>query len=386
MPASPLRKLVDAVHNREKKGLKTHYLNIGQPDLKTPEVFYDELKKFDENPVGYARSQGIEESIDAWREYFSSVGIDFANDEIMVTTGGSEALIFAFSAVGDPGDEVIMFEPFYTNDFQFATLVGLNLVPVATSIEDGFHLPKPEVIEKVVTERTRAIVLTNPSNPTGTVYTREELQWIVSFAQRHDLFIISDEVYREIVFEGEAVSIMEFPEAHNRSILVDSVSKRFNICGSRIGALATKNKDVINTAIRFGMARLSAATVEQKAVIPLLKNAAEYTGPLVEEYRKRRDLVFEGLQKITGVKATKPEGAFYIICELPVASSEAFTKWLAEEFEHEGETVLLAPAPGFYASPDKGNKEVRIAFVLDCEKLKRALELLKIALEQYNTQ
>lgn len=386
MPASPLRKLVDAVHNREKKGLKTHYLNIGQPDLKTPEVFYDELKKFDENPVGYARSQGIEESIDAWREYFSSVGIDFANDEIMVTTGGSEALIFAFSAVGDPGDEVIMFEPFYTNDFQFATLVGLNLVPVATSIEDGFHLPKPEVIEKVVTERTRAIVLTNPSNPTGTVYTREELQWIVSFAQRHDLFIISDEVYREIVFEGEAVSIMEFPEAHNRSILVDSVSKRFNICGSRIGALATKNKDVINTAIRFGMARLSAATVEQKAVIPLLKNAAEYTGPLVEEYRKRRDLVFEGLQQITGVKATKPEGAFYIICELPVASSEAFTKWLAEEFEHEGETVLLAPAPGFYASPDKGNKEVRIAFVLDCEKLKRALELLKIALEQYNTQ
>ncbi|MFH1426489.1 MAG: pyridoxal phosphate-dependent aminotransferase [Candidatus Kerfeldbacteria bacterium] len=384
MPASPLRKLVDTVKQREKDGLKVYYLNIGQPDLETPKTFYKAVKKFSDNPVEYARSQGIEESIDAWREYFSSVGIEFTNEEIMVTTGGSEALAFAFSAVADPGDEIIVFEPFYTNYNGFATLGGINLAPVTTRIEDGFHLPDDATIEAAINEKTKAIVITNPSNPTGTVYAREELQRLVDIAVKHDLFIITDEVYREIVFEGECTSLMSFPEAADRVVLVESVSKRFNICGSRIGALATHNKDVLTTAVKFGMARLSAATIEQLAVIPLLKDPKPITDPLREEYRKRRDVVFEGLQAIDGVVAKKPEGAFYIICELPVDSSEKFAKWMAEEFEHENETVLLAPASGFYVTPGKGEKEVRIAFVLDCAKLQRALELLKIAVKQYN--
>jgi len=387
MPASPLRKLANAAVQREKDGVKVFYLNIGQPDLKTPEEFFDGLQLFAENPVAYAHSQGVSETIDAWRGFYKdTLNVDLEHDEVMVTTGGSEALIFAMAALGDPGDNMIVFEPFYTNYNGFGKLGGVSMKPVTLSIENNFHLPSDEEIEAAIDDKTRALVVCNPSNPTGTVYTREELKRLVDIAIKHDLFIISDEVYREFVFEGEVISLMSFPEAADRVVMIDSASKRFNSCGVRIGILASRNKDVITSAVKFGMARLSVATIEQRALIPVLENAAKLIPPVVEEYKKRRDVVHEGLQAIDGVVAAKPEGAFYIICGLPVDDSEKFAKWMIEEFAHQNETLLVAPAPGFYATQGKGTKEIRLAYVLNTEKLQRALELLKLAIEEYNSK
>jgi aspartate aminotransferase len=383
MPASPLRKLAATAEARKKTGIHVYHLNIGQPDMETPPQFYEALRAFDKNPIAYTMSQGEEAALDAWREYYAGIGINLERDELMVTTGGSEALIFAMASVADPGEEVLVFEPFYTNYNGFGKIGGIGVRAVTLSIENGFHLPDDATIEAAITEKTRAIIVCNPSNPTGTVYTREELERLVNLAIKHDLFIITDEVYREFAFEGEAMSLMTFPEAADRVILVDSASKRFNACGTRIGVLASHNKDVVTTGVKFGMARLSVATIEQEALIPVLKAAKEIIPPIVEEYRKRRDVVYEALTKIPGVKTAKPEGAFYNIFELPVDSSEKFAKWMIEEFEHEGETVLVAPAPGFYATPGKGEKEIRIAYVLDSEKMQRALDLLRIAIEQY---
>ncbi len=385
MPASPLRKLANAAVEREKNGIKVHYLNIGQPDLETPPEFFEGLKAFDENPIAYAHSQGISETVDAWREYYKGMGYDLEHDEVMVTNGGSEALVFAMAAIGDPGDNLIVFEPFYTNYNGFGKLGGVNMKPVTLSIENNFHLPSDEEIEAQIDEKTRALVVCNPSNPTGTVYTMEELKRLVDIAIKHDLFIISDEVYREFVFEGEVHSMLEFPEAADRVVMIDSASKRFNSCGVRIGVIASKNKEIITTAVKFGMARLSVATIEQRALIPVLENAAKIIPPVVEEYRKRRDVVYAGLQSIEGLQVAKPEGAFYIICGLPVDDAEVFSKWMIEEFDHEGETLLVAPAPGFYATPGKGKQEIRLAYVHSAEKLERAIELLKLAIEEYNS-
>lgn len=384
MPASPLRKLANIAEERKKNGIKVYHLNIGQPDLATPPEFYDVLQSFNKNPVAYEMSQGTVDAIDSWRHYFDSIGIALERDEIMITTGGSEALIFAMAATADPGDEFLVFEPFYTNYNGFGKLGGVTMKPVTLSIENGFHLPPDAEIEAAISSKTRAMIVCNPSNPTGTVFRRAELQRLVDIAIKHDLFIIADEVYREFAFEGQAVSLMSFAEARDRVILCDSASKRFNACGVRMGVLASHNKDVVATAVKFGMARLSAATVEQAAMVPVIKNAAKIIPPVVDEYRRRRDVVYAGLQVIPGVKAAKPEGAFYIICELPVDSTEKFARWMIAEFAENGETVLVAPAPGFYATPGKGEKEIRIAYVLNCADLKRALELLKIALEKYN--
>lgn len=383
MQASPLRKLASIAEARKKNGIKVYHLNIGQPDLPTDPIFYDQLLKIPRTTVAYAPSNGMPQTIKAWKKYFEQVGIQFEENEIIVTQGGSEAIIFAMSTICDTDEEIIVFEPFYTNYNGFATLANVKLVPIPLSIQNGFHLPSEEEIEKYITPKTKGILITNPSNPTGTVYSREELQRLVNLVQKYNLFLMSDEVYREFAYEGEFVSVMDFPEISQQTILLDSASKRFNLCGARIGVLASHNQDVVQSAFKFGMARLSVATIEQLAIIPMLEEPFKYTTPIVEEFRKRRDVVYETLSEIKGVTYYKPEGAFYIVIGLPVQDSEHFTQWLIEEFEYNKETVLLAPAQGFYATPGKGTNEVRLAFMLNVDDMKKSLKIISIALEEY---
>lgn len=383
MQASPLRKLASIAEERKKKGIKVYHLNIGQPDLLTDPIFYDQLLKIPRTTVAYAPSNGIPQTIKAWKKYFEQVGIQFDESEIIVTQGGSEAIIFAMSTICDTDEEIIVFEPFYTNYNGFATLANVKLIPVPLSIQNGFHLPSQEEIESYITPKTKGILITNPSNPTGTVYSREELQRIVNIVQKHNLFLLSDEVYREFVYEGNFVSVMDFPEISQQTILLDSASKRFNLCGARIGVLASHNSEVVQSAFKFGMARLSVATIEQLAIIPMLEEPFKYTKPIVEEFKKRRDVVYESLSEIKGVTYYKPEGAFYIIIGLPIQDSEHFSRWLIEEFECNNETVLLAPAQGFYASQSKGTNEVRLAFMLNIEDMKKSLKIISFALEEY---
>lgn len=383
MQASPLRKLASIAEERKRNGIKVYHLNIGQPDLLTDPVFYDQLLKIPRTTVAYAPSNGIPQTIRAWKKYFEQFGIQFDENEIIVTQGGSEAIIFAMSTICDTDEEIIVFEPFYTNYNGFATLANVKLIPIPLSIQNGFHLPSEEEIEKYITPRTKGILITNPSNPTGTVYSKEELQRLVNLVQKYNLFLLSDEVYREFAYEGEFVSVMDFPEINQQTILLDSASKRFNLCGARIGVLASHNQDVVQAAFKFGMARLSVATIEQLAIIPMLEEPLKYTAPIVEEFRKRRDVVYETLSEIKGVTYYKPEGAFYIVIGLPLKDSEHFARWLIEEFEHNKETVLLAPAQGFYATPGKGTNEVRLAFMLNVDDMKKSLKIIAIALEEY---
>ncbi|MEK6565531.1 MAG: pyridoxal phosphate-dependent aminotransferase, partial [Bacteroidota bacterium] len=336
--------------------------------------------------IAYAPSNGIPAALAAWRKYLKHNGIELEEREIIVTAGGSEAITFAMCAVCDADDEIIVFEPFYTNYNGFATLANVKLRPVPLDIKTGFHLPLEKEIESYINSRTRAILVCNPSNPTGTIYSREELQRLVDLSKKHNLFLMSDEVYREFAYDAESISVMSFPEIRNQAILLDSCSKRFNVCGARIGIIASHNDEVIQTALKFGMARLSVATLEQVAVSPLLNDPDPYTKPMVDEFRRRRDAVYEGLRSIPGVTFYKPEGAFYIVIGLPVKDSEHFSKWLIEEFEYEKETVLLAPANGFYATPGKGTNEVRLAFMLKVEDLQKSLTIIRLALEQYQRQ
>jgi len=312
------------------------------------------------------------------------VRINFDLSEIVVTTGGSEAIFFAFEAICDPGEEIIIFEPFFTGYNSYASITGVKLVPLKTYAKTGFHLPSEKEIEKKIGKKTRGILICNPSNPTGTVYKKEELKMIVKVAKKHNLFILSDEVYREFVYDGKKhYSIMSFPDIRNRVILLDSISKRFSACGARIGCLASKNKKVIQAATKFAQARLSSPMIEQLAVIPLLENSKKYTKKIVAEYKKRRDTVFEALQKIPGIVCRKPKGAFYITVKLPIKDSDYFTKWLLTKFSWKGKTVMVAPASGFYATKGLGKDEIRIAFVLSSLKLKEAMEVLKKGLEKY---
>jgi aspartate aminotransferase len=383
MQASPLRKLASIAEERKKNGIKVYHLNIGQPDLPTDKIFYEQLLKIPQTTVAYAPSNGMPQTIKAWKKYFEQVGIQFDEKEIIVTQGGSEAIIFAMCSICDVDEEIIVFEPFYTNYNGFATLVDVKLVPIPLSIQNGFHLPPEEEIEKYITPKTRGILITNPSNPTGTVYSREELQRLVNLVQKHNLFLLSDEVYREFAYEGKFVSVMDFPEISQQTILLDSASKRFNLCGARIGVLASHNEEVVQSAFKFGMARLSVATIEQLAIIPMLEDPVRFTTPIVEEFRRRRDVVYETLSEIKGVTYYKPEGAFYIVIGLPVNDSEHFARWLIEEFDYNKETVLLAPAQGFYATSGKGTNEVRLAFMLNVDDMKKSLKIISVALEEY---
>ncbi len=383
-PLSPIRKFVPLLQLAKKRGLDVFELHIGQPDLKTPSQILNKIKNFNEKIIRYTPSNGIPEVQSAWKKYFKGFGINFDESEIIVTVAGSEAIFFALSTACDPGDEVIVFEPFYTNYNSFRAIAGVKLVPVRTLVNTGFHLPEKNIIEKKISRKTKAILVCNPSNPTGTVYSKKELQMIIDIAQKHNLFILADEVYREFVYDNEKhYSIMDFPKARSRAVILDSVSKRFSACGLRIGCLASKNKDIIAGATKFAQARLSSPMVEQLATVPLLLNSKTYTRKIVKEYKKRRDAVFEGLQKISGVQCLKPKGAFYITVKLPVKNAENFTKWLLTRFSYKNKTVMLAPAAGFYASKGLGKDEVRIAFVLSAPKMKEAMNVLKIALKKY---
>ena len=383
MQASPLRKLGVLAEERKNKGVKIYYLNIGQPDLPTDPAVFSEIQKREQKTIAYAPSNGMAETLTAWRMYFKNFGIEFTESEMIVTAGGSEAVIFAMCSICDTNDEIIVFEPFYTNYNGFATLANVKLKAVPLSIENGFHLPSADEIEKYITPKTKGILLNNPSNPTGAIYSRKELEGVVQLIKKHNLFLMCDEVYREFAYDAEFISVMDFPEIAQQTILIDSCSKRFNVCGARIGVIASHNKEVIQSSLKFGMARLSVATIEQLAVIPLLTEPQKFTQPIVEEFRKRRDVVYECLKEIPGVTFYKPEGAFYIVIGLPVKDSEHFSKWLIEEFEYDNETILLAPAQGFYASPNKGMNEVRLAFMLNVEEMKKCLNILKIALQNY---
>ncbi len=383
LQGSPIRKLAAFADAREKSGVKVYYLNIGQPDLPTSPAVFEAIRKFDQKTIAYAPSNGLSSALAAWKTYFSHAGIVFQEKEMIVTTGGSEAIVMSMIATCDAGDEIIVFEPFYTNYNGFASIANIRLRPIPLSIQNGFHLPETHVIESFMTTRTKAILINSPSNPTGAIYRKDELQRIVDLAKHHNLFVISDEAYREFAYESKAVGIADFPELDDQAILVDSCSKRFNVCGARIGVIASHNEEVIASALKHGQARLSVATIEQLAVAPLLNNPEPYTRPIVEEFRKRRDAVLEELEKIPGVISYKPEGAFYIIVGLPVNDAETFAKWMIEEFHDNHETLLVAPGQGFYATPGKGSNEVRLAFMLNVDELRRAVKLLGKALDVY---
>lgn len=383
VPASPIRALGPLAAARAAGGTRILHVNIGQPDLPAPPEILERLRPPDDGIVPYAPSPGLPETVEAWGEYYASVGIDFEPKDLVITTGGGEAIGFALTVVADPGDEVILFDPTYASYLGFAAAGDITLVPVPTA-PPAYHLPAREVIEAAITPRTRAIVMINPGNPTGTVYGPEELRVVLKIAADRGLFVISDETYRELVFDGrEHTSAMHFPGMEDLVILVDSVSKRFSATGLRVGCIASKNASVMSTVTRLAMARLSSPTIEQLAVIPLLQDPKPYTDWLRGTYQSRRDVTYAALQEIPHCNVAHPEGAFYVMAGLPVEDADTFARWLLTDFERDGETVMVAPGPGFYVTPGLGTREVRLAYVLAEEKLERAVGLLGEALEEY---
>jgi aspartate aminotransferase len=386
MPASPIRKLAPLAELAKSRGTRVYHLNIGQPDIETPACMRDRLKTFEEKVLEYSPSTGTPEFIRSLQHYYERrLGIRLDASQILATTGGSEAILFAFMACANEGDDLIVVEPFYANYRAFATMAGLNVVPVTSRGRDGFHLPPRDVWERALTPRTRIVILCNPNNPTGTVYERGELEMVAGFCREHGLFLVSDEVYREFVYDGrKAISALELDDSGEFAIVVDSLSKRYSACGIRLGALVTRNGEVYDAALRMAQGRLSPPGLAQFIAVGVENLGDEYTRNVVEEYQRRRDVLFEGLTSIPGVFLHKPEGAFYCVARLPVESAEDFAVWLLTEFEHGGGTVMVAPADGFYASP-LGKSEVRIAYVLKEDDLRTAVDLLRIALERYNS-
>jgi aspartate aminotransferase len=386
MPESPIRKLVPFAENAKKKGHKVYHLNIGQPDIKTPEVALNAVKKADIKVLEYSHSAGFESYRTKLSNYYKSHGLPIETNEIIITTGGSEALLFALGSTMDSGDEIIIPEPFYANYNGFATASGVKVVPVISTIEEGFALPPIASFEKLITPKTKAILICNPGNPTGYLYSKEEIQQLAEIVKKHDLFLIADEVYREFTYDGHKhFSVMNVPGIEQNAIMIDSVSKRYSMCGARIGCIVSKNKEVMSTAMKFAQARLSPPTYAQIASEAALETPQSYFDDVIHEYKERRDTLIEGLNKITGVKVATPKGAFYCIAKLPVKSADDFAKWLLDSYENNGETVMVAPAAGFYSSPNVGLDEIRIAYVLKKEDLIRSVEILKDALEKYNS-
>ena len=384
-PFSPIRKLSTYAERAEERGIDVYHLNIGQSNLETPKIFFDEIKKFPRRTLCYAPSHGYKKVRQAWQKYYKQYGINFNLDEIIVTTGGSEAIIFAFLSIADPGDEIIVFEPLYPNYITFSQMASVKLVPITLKIENNFHLPAKEKIIRKISKKTRGILVCSPNNPTGAVYSRQELQMVVDIAKKYKLFIISDEVYREFVFDHKKhISLMNFPEIKNQVILVDSVSKRFNICGARIGCLASKNKEIMQAALKFAQGRLSSPTLEQLAVIPLLRNSRQYIKPFLKEFQKCRQIVINNLCNIKKTFCLKPEGTFYYMTRLPVRSTEKFCQWLLEKFHLDKKTVMFAPGPGFYVTKGLGQDEIRIAYVVTSKELEKAMNILKKSLEAHH--
>ena len=384
MPASPIRKLVPYSEKAKKEGKIVYHLNIGQPDIETPEVALSAIHNFEPKVLEYSHSAGFESYRNKLAAYYQSVGIPVNSDNLLVTTGGSEALIFGLMTTCNPGDEVIIPEPFYANYNGFAVMAGLTVVPVTAKIEDGFALPPIEEIEKKITSKTKAIVICNPGNPTGYLYSKEELEKLAEVIKKHDLFLFSDEVYREFCYDGAVpFSTMNLVGIDNNVIMIDSVSKRYSMCGARIGTLVTRNKEVMAAALKFGQARLSPPTVDQFAAEAALETPQSYFDAVVAEYVQRRNILVNGLNAIEGVFCPLPQGAFYAVAKLPVDDADVFCQWLLEDFSFEGQTVMMAPASGFYATKGLGKQEVRLAYVLNQDALKNAVKCLEEALKVY---
>ena len=384
MPASPIRKLVPYADAAKKKGKTVYHLNIGQPDIETPEVALNAIKNFDQKVIEYTHSAGLESYRNGLSAFYQRTGLPVNPEDIIITTGGSEALIFGFMCTCDPGDEVIIPEPFYANYNGFAVTAGLTVVPVASSIESGFALPPVEEFEKKITSKTRAILICNPGNPTGYLYTKEELEKLRDIVKKHDLFLFADEVYREFCYDGAVpFSTMNLEGIENNVIMIDSVSKRYSMCGARIGALISKNHEVISAALKFGQARLSPPTIDQIAAEAALDTPQSYFDNVVKEYVTRRNIMVDGLNSIPGVFCPKPSGAFYCVAKFPVDDAEKFCQWLLEDFEYNGATVMMAPANGFYSTKGSGQQEARIAYVLNQDSLHKAVKVLEEALKVY---
>ena len=384
MPASPIRKLVPYADAAKKKGKTVYHLNIGQPDIETPEVALNAIKNFDQKVIEYTHSAGLESYRNGLSAFYQRTGLPVNPEDIIITTGGSEALIFGFMTTCNPGDEVIIPEPFYANYNGFAVTAGLTVVPVASSIESGFALPPVEEFEKKITSKTRAILICNPGNPTGYLYTKEELEKLRDIVKKYDLFLFADEVYREFCYDGAVpFSTMNLEGIENNVIMIDSVSKRYSMCGARIGALISKNHEVISAALKFGQARLSPPTIDQIAAEAALNTPQSYFDNVVEEYVTRRNIMVDGLNSIPGVFCPKPSGAFYCVAKFPVDDAEKFCQWLLEDFEYEGATVMMAPANGFYSTKGSGTQEARIAYVLNQDSLHKAVKVLEEALKVY---
>ena len=384
MPQSPIRKLVPFSEAAKKAGKHVYHLNIGQPDIATPKIALDAVRNMDITVLEYSHSAGFESYRVGLAAYYKKSGIELTKDEIIITTGGSEALIFGFMTCFNPGDEVIIPEPFYANYNGFATTAGIKVVPVTASIENGFALPAISEFEKLITPKTKGIVICNPGNPTGYLYTQAELEQLRDLVKAHDLYLFADEVYREFCYDGAVpYSVMNLEGIDQNVVLIDSVSKRYSMCGARIGAIISKNKEVMATAMKFAQARLSPPTMAQIASEAALQTPQSYFDEVVEEYVARRDIMVDGLNAIEGVFCPKPQGAFYCIAKFPIDSAERFCQWLLEDFEYQGATVMMAPANGFYATPGLGVQEARIAYVLEQDSLKKAVKCLEEALNVY---
>lgn len=383
MPASPIRKLMPLADEAKRRGVKVYHLNIGQPDLETPPAMRAKLAQAP-SVFAYTPSAGTTECLDTLREYYRRLGIALEADQIIATTGGSEAILFAFVACANEGDEALVVEPFYTNYTAFATMAGVRLVPLRARGEDGFHLPPVEEWRKALTPRTRLVLLCNPGNPTGTVYRRDELEAALAFCRENGLFLVADEVYRELVYDGRsATSALSLPGGDEATIVVDSLSKRYSACGIRLGCLVTRNRSVYTAALRMAQGRLSPPGLAQLVALGANELGPDYAKGIVREYQARRDVLFEGLSRIPGVFLRKPEGAFYFVARLPIDDGEDFASWLLTDYAHEGATVMVAPAQGFYATPGLGKDEVRVAYVLDQRDLEASVRILAHAIPTY---
>lgn len=384
VPASPIRKLVPFAEAAKKSGKTVYHLNIGQPDIQTPDAALEAIHNFDDKVLEYSHSAGIESYRIKLSASYKAQGIPVEVEDILITTGGSEALIFAMLCTCNPGDEVIIPEPFYANYNSFAVTAGVRVVPVTSNIENGFALPAMEEIEAKITPRTKGIVICNPGNPTGYLYSKAELEALAAIVKKHDLFLYADEVYREFCYDGaQPHSVLNLPGLEEHVLMIDSVSKRYSMCGARIGALISKNKEVMAAALKFGQARLSPPTIDQVAAEAALATPQSYFDEVVDEYVARRNIMVDGLNAIPGVFCPKPKGAFYCVARFPVDDAEKFCQWLLESFSFEGQTVMMAPANGFYSTPGAGKNEARIAYVLNQDSLRKAVDCLRVALEEY---
>ncbi len=384
MPESPIRKLVPYAENAKSRGTKVYHLNIGQPDIETPEIALNAVKNYDRKVIEYSHSAGMLSLRKKLVEYYKTVDIDVTADEIIVGAGASEALLFAFQSIMDPDDEVIIPEPFYANYNGFAINAGINVRPIVSDIESGFALPPIEEFEKNINGHTKAILICNPNNPTGYLYSKEELETLRDIVKKHDLYLIADEVYREFVYDGNKhYSAMYLEGIEENVILIDSVSKRYSACGVRIGWMISHNKEVMATALKFAQARLSPPTFGQVAAEAAVDTPGEYFEKVTGEYLARRNTVVEGINRIEGAFCPNPKGAFYVVARLPIDDSDRFCQWLLEDFSFEGQTVMLAPASGFYSTPGKGKNEVRISYVLNVDDLKNSIKVLEEALKVY---